>query len=259
MDQDFQASELLCALELVRAAPTAVLLLDADVTVLAASTPFLDAFVDSPNAEGRNFFELDAGKWNVPAMRRVVQQTSSGATLEGRAEIDTARANAKPHCLEITARRVGRTTGARSSLLLAVIDNTEERAWKRERATLQQEKSLLVMQVQRQNALRETLCQKLGISIDCTDCELALHVLPDETANQEASLGLGLIVTDLVMRTLAQSYPDLRPTVVSLHDELNTPGWSIKLRNLVAIDRQQAADILTDHENDAGHARRAVS
>jgi hypothetical protein len=209
-----------------------MLLLDRELTVLAASMTFRDLFVTSATeAEGVNLYDLHGGKWNTPAVRRAVMRSLSGAELEARGEMDFILDAAETRRIQVIARKLSATPDPGAPLLLTVTDVTDARAQQRERATLRREKSSLIQALSRQSALRDALCERLGISIDCTDGRLLLRVLFNDEGDADASPDLALIVADMVTEALIHAYPDRFPSRVEVARHPTEAAWSLRIRD----------------------------
>jgi hypothetical protein len=58
----------------VQTARESLLVLDAELRVVAASRSFYDKFQTSPSAtEGTHIYELNAGAWNIPRLRELLE------------------------------------------------------------------------------------------------------------------------------------------------------------------------------------------
>ncbi len=53
----------------------ALIVLDRDLRVVAASRSFYQTFGASPqDTQGQLFYDLDNGRWNIPALRRLLEE-----------------------------------------------------------------------------------------------------------------------------------------------------------------------------------------
>src|SRR5471032_1076817 len=76
-------------LAVVSSSPGPLLLLDGQLTVLAASRSFGDAFGGSPeDLAGQALFALGNGGWDVPQLRALTAATVSGDGEAGPSEFD---------------------------------------------------------------------------------------------------------------------------------------------------------------------------
>ena len=75
------------ALAMVAASEAPVLLLDGDLTVIAASASFCRSFeIEPAETSGLPVFELGSGEWNVRQLRALLKAVASGmAAVQGAA------------------------------------------------------------------------------------------------------------------------------------------------------------------------------
>jgi two-component system, chemotaxis family, CheB/CheR fusion protein len=114
---------------------TPLIVLDSSFGVLTANRAFLDAFVQTADTvEGASLLELGEGMWDVPQLRRALQQSLARAApftdLELTFELPDRR-----RVLSLTGRSVS-WIGQESRVLLAIHDVTTMRALEAERAQL---------------------------------------------------------------------------------------------------------------------------
>jgi len=137
------------ALALVAASDAPILLLDGQLTVIAASGSFVRAFQIDPEAtNGRSLFSLGAGEWDVPQLRSLLRLALSGAADVGAYEMDLERAGREARRLVITAHRLDHSDTRDARLLLAVSDVTDARLAERLKDDLLREKALLYRELQ---------------------------------------------------------------------------------------------------------------
>jgi two-component sensor histidine kinase len=113
---------------LVAASAAPLLLLKADLTVVAASLSFTRAFqIDPAIVEGRKLYELGRGEWGDPQLRSLLSAAASGdAEVEGY-EMDL-KLGLAPLCrLLLHARRLHYGDASSVRLLVTVTDITEAR------------------------------------------------------------------------------------------------------------------------------------
>ena len=66
-------------LAVVSSSPGPLLLLDGDLTVVAASVSFCDAFeLGRADLAGQTLYDLGAGEWDIPQLRALMTETASG-------------------------------------------------------------------------------------------------------------------------------------------------------------------------------------
>jgi PAS domain-containing protein len=116
-------------LAVVTASPTPLLLLDGELTVIAASTSFCDVF-GAPAAElaGRSLYDLDAGQWDSPQLRSLMAVTVDGDGTLDASDIDLKRPRWPVRHLVVQARRLVYLDLDQKRVLVAVSDVTDTRA-----------------------------------------------------------------------------------------------------------------------------------
>jgi two-component sensor histidine kinase len=135
------------ALALVAVSDAPVLLLGADLTVIAASESFSLVFqIDPASTNGRSLFSLGTGEWDVPQLRSLLKVTLSGDV--GPYEMDLRRPGREPRHLVVNAHRLDHSDTHEVRLLLAVSDVTDARFVERLRDDLVREKALLYQELQ---------------------------------------------------------------------------------------------------------------
>ena len=137
------------ALALVASSDAPILLLDGDLTVIAASDSFARAFQVNPTQiAGVSLFALGSGEWDVPQLRSLLKATLSGAADIAAYEMDLNRPLRTPRRLVITAHMLDHGDPANIRLLLAVSDVTDARLAERLRDDLLREKAILFQELQ---------------------------------------------------------------------------------------------------------------
>jgi two-component sensor histidine kinase len=137
------------ALALVATSDAPILLLDGDLTVIAASTSFARAFqIDPAVTNGRSLFDLGAGEWDVPQLRSLLRTTLSGALDVEAYEMDLKRPGRPARRLVIRAHQLNYADAIGERLLLAVSDVTDARLAERLKDDLLREKALLLQEIQ---------------------------------------------------------------------------------------------------------------
>ena len=85
------------ALAMTTSSSTPLLLLDGDLSVIAASDTFCATFeIDVSQVVGRRFSELGAGEWNVPQIGALLGAIASGHVGMDAYEVDLAREGSGP-------------------------------------------------------------------------------------------------------------------------------------------------------------------
>ena len=137
------------ALALIAASDAPIVLLDGDLTVIAASASFSRVFqLDPTAADGRSMFALGNGEWDVPQLRSLLGATLSGAAKIDSYEMDLTRPGRGQRRLVITAHRLDYVDTANVRLMLAVSDVTEARLTARLKDDLLHEKAILFQELQ---------------------------------------------------------------------------------------------------------------
>ena len=84
-----------------------LVLLTGDLSVVAASASFCQVFkVDPTTVNGRMFFDLGAGEWNVPQLRALLTATAGGDAEVEAYEMDLKRGAEEPRRLVVHAHKL---------------------------------------------------------------------------------------------------------------------------------------------------------
>lgn len=136
------------ALSLIAASVAPVLLLDEDLTVIAASQSFLDGFdVGLDDIPGARLADLGEGEWNTPQLWSLLKATAYGQTAIKAYEMDLQSRRGVRH-LVLNAQRLDNEIAQGIRLLLSIQDVTEARASDREKDVLIRDKAVLVQEMQ---------------------------------------------------------------------------------------------------------------
>ena len=273
------------ALALVASSDAPIILLDGNLSVVAASTSFSRAFqIEPADIIGRSLFALGSGEWDVPQLRSLLKATLSGAAKVDAYEMDLKRPGGLRR-LVITAHQLIYGDDANVRLLLAVTDVTDARLSVRLKDDLLREKAVLFQELQHrvanslqiiasvlmQSARRvssaETrgylvdahsrvmsvaslqqqlagsklgdvhlrpyfteLCASIGASMIHDHDKLKLEVRADEgVASPDASVGLGLIVTELVINALKHAFPAQGGGTIVVSYQSEGPDWTLSV------------------------------
>ena len=137
------------ALAVIASSTAPVMLLDDDLTVVAASRSFSHAFLVEPGStDGRPLFALGSGEWDVPQLRSLL-----GATLSGSATAGRLRDGPDPTRMGHTPPRSQRPEAGSGDvgpirLLLTINDVTQARADAKLKDDLLREKAILLQELQ---------------------------------------------------------------------------------------------------------------
>ena len=116
------------SLAVVTSSPAPLLLLDGQLTVIAASTSFCDVLgVDVGELTGQPLYTLDSGEWDGPELRPLITATVSGETMPSARDIDLKRPRRSVRHLIVQARRLAYLDLDQTRILVAVSDVTDAR------------------------------------------------------------------------------------------------------------------------------------
>jgi len=134
---------------MVAASEAPILLLDSDLTVVAASASFCQSFqLDPAKVTDRPIFELGAGEWDVRQLRSLLKATGSGSADVKAYEMDLKRPEQEPRRLVINARKLDLGDSGAVRLLVTVSDVTDARIAEKLKDDLLREKAILLQEVQ---------------------------------------------------------------------------------------------------------------
>ncbi len=136
------------ALSLIAASVAPVLLLNEDLTVIAASQSFLEGFdVGLEDIPGARLADLGDGEWNTPQLWSLLKATAYGQATIKAYEMDLQSRRGVRH-LVLNAQRLDNGVAQGIRLLLSIQDVTEARASDREKDALIRDKAVLVQEMQ---------------------------------------------------------------------------------------------------------------
>jgi two-component sensor histidine kinase len=137
------------ALAVVASSAAPLLLLDGDLTVIAASRSFCRAFqIDLASAPGRPLSELGAGEWNVSQLRVLLRATLAEHADVDAYEMDLVRPGRQPRRLVVNAQMLDYGDAEHARLLLSVSDVTDARLAEKLKDDLLREKAILLLELQ---------------------------------------------------------------------------------------------------------------
>ncbi len=125
-----------------------LIVLDDALRVVTASRSFYRAFgVEPQESEGRLFYELGDGQWDIPALRELIAEViPHHTTIEG-FEVERDFPTIGRKIMLLNARKVFYEGNNSTSLLVAIEDVTERRALEREKDELLRQKDLLLQEM----------------------------------------------------------------------------------------------------------------
>jgi two-component sensor histidine kinase len=126
-----------------------LLVLDPDLRVIAASRSFYRTFAVMPRkTEGRLLFELGDGQWNIPGLRKLLEDIIPRRRTVEAYEVEHEFPSIGRRVMLLNARRVFNEDGTASAILLAIEDVTRRREAEREKDDLLQQKEILLQEMQ---------------------------------------------------------------------------------------------------------------
>ena len=143
------AAALSLTLAVITSSDSPILLLDGDLTILAASASFCRAFqIDPATVTGKGIAQVGQGEWNTPQLLSLLEATASSAAEVHAYEFDLKREGQGPRLLVLNAHKLDYEDKEQVRLLLAVSDVTEARASEKLKDDLLREKAILLREVQ---------------------------------------------------------------------------------------------------------------
>ena len=116
----------------VTGSPAPLLLLDGEMSIVAASASFCRAFtLDSQTMIGREVFTLGDGEWDIPQFRSLLELTVLGGSKIDAYEMSLERSGREPRLLIVQAHKLVYLNLEQQRILVAVSDVTEARADRR--------------------------------------------------------------------------------------------------------------------------------
>ena len=137
------------ALAVIASSTTPLLLLDGDLTVIAASRSFCRAFqIDPASAPGRQLSQLGAGEWNAPQLRVLLRATLAEHADVDAYEMDLVRQGRQPRRLVVSAQMLDYGDDEDARLIVSVADVTDARLAEKLKDDLLREKAILLQELQ---------------------------------------------------------------------------------------------------------------
>lgn len=136
------------ALAVIESSTAPLVLLDDDLTLIAASKSFCHAFhIDPGNLNGQ-LSKLGAGEWDIPQLLSLLRATASGFAKVDSYEIDLKRDGHGSRRLVLNAKKLNYGSETDTRLLLAVSDVTEARIAEKLKDDMLREKAVLLRELQ---------------------------------------------------------------------------------------------------------------
>jgi two-component sensor histidine kinase len=137
------------ALAVVASSTAPLLLLDGDLTLIAASKSFCRAFqIDPAGLADCPLAKLGAGEWNVPQLHTLLTAAAAGFAEIEDYEIDLNRKGRESRRLVLNAQKLEYGNDDSIRLLLAVSDVTDARVAEKLKDDLLKEKAVLLQELQ---------------------------------------------------------------------------------------------------------------
>jgi two-component sensor histidine kinase len=125
-----------------------LLVLDDELRVVTASRSFYAAFrVSRQETEGRILFELGNGQWDIPNLRRLLEDVIPQHTTIEKFEVEHEFPSIGRRTMVLNARKIFYEGNGATSLLLAIEDDTDRRVLEREKDELLNQKDLLLREM----------------------------------------------------------------------------------------------------------------
>ena len=137
------------AIALVSSSFSPLILLQEDLTIIAASKSFCDAFdIDCAGVTGKKLADLGKGEWDVRQLNALLQATVAGNAAIDVYEMDLERPDKPTLHLLINAHMLDYFEAESIRVVLAITDVTPQRLADKVRDDLVREKQLLLHEIQ---------------------------------------------------------------------------------------------------------------
>jgi two-component sensor histidine kinase len=115
------------ALAMVVSSTAPLLLLNTDLSIIAASASFCRAYEIEPPVAGQQLFALGQGEWNLPQLRSLMSATLSGDAAIEAYEMDLVRPGRPTRRLVLNVQRLAYGDAAQLRLIVTINDVTDAR------------------------------------------------------------------------------------------------------------------------------------
>lgn len=134
---------------LIASSSAPLLLLADDLTVIAASGSFCQAFgIDPATVDGAKLADLGGGEWDVPQLTSLLRATFAGAAAIEAYEMDLVREGKDTACLVLNAHKLDYGDAEKPRIVLAVTDITSARLAEKLKDDLVQRNQILLQELQ---------------------------------------------------------------------------------------------------------------
>lgn len=276
------------ALAVIASSNAPVLLLDDQLSIVAASDSFCETFqIDSERLAGVGLAAVGEGEWAVPQLGALLKATAAGSAEVDTYEMELVRKGRQSRCVLINARKLDYFDAQHIRMVMSVADVTEARINDALKEDLIREKAILLQELQHRVAnslqiiasvlmqsarrMRSTkardhihdarnrvmsiaalqrqlsvsnlgevalrayfteLCGSIGASMIDNADRIKLDVEADGSmAGADASVSLGLIVTELVINALKHAFPARRKGAIHVAYRSDGPSWTLSVRD----------------------------
>jgi len=136
-------------LAVIAASTAPLVLLDAELKVIAASRSFHRVFeIEAAEGATRRFLDLGEGEWDKPQLRALLNATVSGQAEIEAYEFDLTRPGQGTRRLVLNAHKLDYQDAESARVLLSITDTTDARVAERLKDDLLREKAILLQEVQ---------------------------------------------------------------------------------------------------------------
>lgn len=137
------------ALAIIASSAEPLLLLDQQMTVIAASASFCRVFhLEPAGLVGQRITDLGSGEWDVPQLRSLLGSTASGSVRIEAYEMDLVVAGQPARRLVLNAARLAFGAPETPLLVLALADVTDQRLAEKVKDDLVNEKAAMLRELQ---------------------------------------------------------------------------------------------------------------
>lgn len=136
-------------LAVISSSDAPLVLLDDELTIIAASQSFSRAFeIDPAHVEGNKLTAIGTGEWNVPQLESLLVATAHSHADIDSYEMDLKRPGRQNRRLVITPRKLAYSDSANTRLLVTLMDVTDARIAEKLQQDLLREKGILLQELQ---------------------------------------------------------------------------------------------------------------